>query len=102
MPAAKTIKICGKTYESLSAAARAHGIQSNLLWQRINRGIPEDEWLQPVANPRKGKTVECVEAGEVYVSITAAARAYDCSSTAISLALNCCNRTAMGLHWRAA
>lgn len=51
------------------------------------------------ANAAVRKAVRCVETGEIFVSITEAARAYDVVQSSLSMCLKGKNKTCRGKHW---
>lgn len=97
---AKPITICGVRYPSKQAAAESAGISRSTLNIRIRLGLPEDQWLRPKAGPLPPKPVECIETGQVYRSVSEAAKAVYTSSTNLSSCLTGHQRTAAGYHWR--
>lgn len=74
--------------------------ESNLEWCTRRDNILHN--LREIGNFHKGikRPIECVETGEVYPSVIAAAKAVGRSSMAIRKVLYGWTRTAAGQHWR--
>lgn len=118
----KTLKrkeiICietGTTYESISEAARQTGISRENIKSAVNslrcsaggyhwaatgntEQIQELRLLDGVCKAAKRK-VRCIETGHIYESITAAAKANNCSQAAVSAVLSGRLKAVKGYHW---
>lgn len=100
----------GEKFESYTAAARAKGIRVQAVsgtcngtyktgggfhWRRLDK--TDEEWTEPAPNPR-WHAVRCIETGEVFESIAAAAKKFDVHRNRIIKVCNTEGETIAGVH----
>lgn len=77
---------------------RTNNNVDNLVWQTRKQNLDTDHWRE-CAKKKIFSKVKCVETGEVYESIAAAARALGIGKYGINLVLLGKQKTSGGFHW---
>lgn len=98
----------GEKFDSIRAAARFAGVYNGNIKRTLD-GHPDNtaggyhwrysESISSEVKPKEGRPVECIETGEVYCSISFAARCKGSTCSNITRAIKTGGR-ARGYHWR--
>lgn len=91
--------IDGNTYNT-EEAAKILGKHPGTLRIRRRKGFSEKDIISEKDIKRNKKAVICVETGEKFESVAAAARAYGISYPGITACLHGRGKTAAGRHWK--